>query len=76
MDFFKKLGTLLNVGMYRFIDPELSTASLSRQFSVPISRALLYRGSVPVFQHLRKQSKIGYNTMGNVVIEGTVEYHL
>ena len=33
----------------------------------------------PSFSHLRKQSKIGYNTMGNVVIEGihsTVEYHV
>ena len=28
---------------------------LSRQFSVPISRALLYRGSVPVFQRYTKK---------------------
>ena len=36
--------------------PELSTASLWRQFWVPISRPLLYRGSVPVFQRYTKKT--------------------
>ena len=35
---------------YRFIE-----LTLSRQFSVPISRALLYRGSVPVSQRCTKK---------------------
>ena len=49
---------------------ELTAAQVIRNFIQTHNLEDLNAGTSRKPLHLRKQSKIGYNTMGNVVIEG------
>ena len=44
--------------------------AITRQLLKATTTIKIYRENRTMNTHLRKQSKIGYNTMGNVVIEG------